>query len=53
MFVVQISKSLISGRAICIILPLKRFMDSPWEAFKGKTRVKHGQQIKPVEWSDL
>lgn len=51
--VLQISKSLISGKAICIVLPFARFAQTPWEEFKGKTKVKLGKQVTPIEWSDL
>lgn len=48
-----ISKSLINGKAVCIILPFTRFWERPWEDFKGKTKVKQSQQVRIAAWDDL
>lgn len=48
-----ISKSLINGKAVCIVLPWKRFGEKPWEKFKAKTKVTQGQQVWRLGWEDL
>jgi len=34
-----ISKSLILGKAVAVVLPWKSFGEKPWEGFQGRTRV--------------
>lgn len=48
-----ISKSLINGKAICVVLPFNRFGAKPWEHFKAKTKVKQGDHVKMITWEDL
>ena len=53
-----ISKSLINGRALAILLPFERFWTVPWEGFKSRTRVGRGQakdwrQGLPVELAEI
>lgn len=48
-----ISKSLINGKAVCVVLPFNRFGTKPWESFKGKTKVKQSQAARTIAWDDL
>ena len=48
-----ISKSLINGKAVCVLLPFSRAWTKPWEGFKGKTRVKQSKQAMSIAWDDL
>lgn len=48
-----LSKSLITGRAIAVFLPFSRFWSKPWEKITSKTKVQHGESMRPVEWNDL
>lgn len=49
----QVSKSLITGKALFVLKPLSKFMDKPWEKMQNKTKVKHGEPVVPIEWHDL
>lgn len=40
-----ISRSLITGKAVGIILPLRQFGQTPWKGWKGRTKVVHGDEI--------
>lgn len=48
-----ISKSLINGKAVCVILPFHRFRQRPWDQFEGATIVRQGQHVRPLAWDDL
>ncbi|KAL1305482.1 hypothetical protein AAFC00_002358 [Neodothiora populina] len=48
-----ISKSLVHGKAVCIVLPWKRFGLKPWEGFTSLTPVKKGQLVHSIAWEDL
>lgn len=48
-----ISKSLINGKAICVVLPFSRWWSRPWEKYKIKTKVKEGEPFIPLAWEDL
>ena len=41
-----ISKSLILGKAVCVVWPLSKFGTRPWEQYDSKTRVKPGMIVK-------
>jgi len=38
-----ISKGLINGKAVCVLWPLGRFWQKPWNGFEGIARVRPGQ----------
>jgi inner membrane protease subunit 2 len=35
-----VSKSLINGRAIAVVLPFSKFWTQPWTDYKSKTKIK-------------
>ncbi|KAK3116063.1 hypothetical protein LTR53_003953 [Teratosphaeriaceae sp. CCFEE 6253] len=42
-----ISKSLVLGKAVCVVWPLERFGTRPWEEYENRTIVRRGQAVKP------
>lgn len=40
-----ISRSLITGKAVSILLPWRQFGQTPWNGWKSRTKVIHGHEI--------
>ena len=54
-----ISKSLVTGRPVAILLPLSSFWTKPWTGFESRTKVVEGQWVRdwteglPVELAEI
>jgi mitochondrial inner membrane protease subunit 2 len=46
-----ISKSLITGKIVYVVLPWSSFGTVRWDQYKGKTRVIKGQSHERLEWT--
>lgn len=47
-----VSKSLISGKAVCLVRPFSRLYTTPWVQDPNTTQVKHGKALAPVQWRE-
>lgn len=47
-----VSKSLISGKALCLYWPFNRAGTRPWEKVPNATKVKQGKVLIPIHWQD-
>jgi len=47
-----VSKSLIAGKAVCLVRPLSQIGSKPWEEVPNATKVKQGKSLMPVHWED-
>lgn len=44
-----ISKNLIVGKAVCVLLPWGRFRERPWEGFESQTVVRRGLGLQQTD----